>query len=192
MGAGHDVLLDQLLTYKREQSRRVIVPSALTDRDFAELYVRMTSARGATPSQDLNELDRLDWRSFEIWVARRFQEAGWQVHETPRSGDGGVDVVCRHPTCQRSVLVQVKHKAMGMGQVTDEAVSQITAAPKRYRAHAWLKDPALMVATNGRFDLRAGTMATQKRVRLVDRSDILALNSIAKSFLDMNSDVFPS
>jgi hypothetical protein len=49
-----------------------------------------------------------------------------------------------------------------------------------------------MVATNGRFDLRAGTMATQKRVRLVDRSDILALNSIAKSFLDMNADVLPN
>jgi HJR/Mrr/RecB family endonuclease/superfamily II DNA or RNA helicase len=178
-----DILLDQLLTYKRDQSRRVIVPSALTERDFADLYARMMSVHGAMPSQELDELDRLDWRNFEIWVARRFQEAGWQVHETPRSGDGGVDVVCRHPSRQRTVLVQVKHKAMGLGQVTDEAVRQITAAPERYRAHSWLKDPALMVATNGRFDLRAQTAAQQGSVRLVDRTDLPSLNYIAANLL---------
>jgi restriction system protein len=143
----------------------------------------MMSVHGAMPSQELDELDRLDWRNFEIWVARRFQEAGWQVHETPRSGDGGVDVVCRHPSRQRTVLVQVKHKAMGLGQVTDEAVRQITAAPERYRAHSWLKDPALMVATNGRFDLRAQTAAQQGSVRLVDRTDLPSLNYIAANLL---------
>ncbi|MBX6741135.1 MAG: restriction endonuclease [Acetobacteraceae bacterium] len=179
-----DVLLDQLLTFKREQSRRVIVPSALTERELAELYSRMTFGSGSARGQALDELDRQDWRSFEIWVARRFQEVGWQVSETPRSGDGGVDVVCRHPANRSSILVQVKHKAMGLGQVTDDAVAQIRAAPLRYRGHPWLRDPLLLVATNGRFDLRARTAAQQGSVKLVDRDDILALGAIARDLLN--------
>jgi HJR/Mrr/RecB family endonuclease len=180
-----DVLLDQLLMFKREQSKRVIVPSALTERELAEFYARMTVGPGAARGQGLDELDRQDWRSFEIWVARRFQESGWQVSETPRSGDGGVDVVCRHPANRQGILVQVKHKEMGLGQVADDAVAQIKAAPDRYRGHPWLRDPLLLVATNGRFDLRARTAAEQSNVKLVGREDILTLGSIAQEMLNV-------
>ena len=179
-----DVLLDQLLRFKREQSKRVIVPSALTERELAEFYARMTVGPVSARGQGLDELDQQDWRSFEIWVARRFQESGWQVSETPRSGDGGVDVVCRHPASGRSVLVQVKHKAMGVGQVADDAVAQIQAAPGRYRGYSWLRDALLLVATNGRFDLRARTAAEQSNVKLVGREDILNLGAIARGLLN--------
>lgn len=106
------------------------------------------------------------------------------MSETPRSGDGGVDVVCRHPANGRSVLVQVKHKEMGLGQVADDAVAQIRAAPARYRRHPWLQNPILLVVTNGRFDLRARTAAEQNKVKLVGREDILSLGAIARELMN--------
>jgi len=108
----------------------------------------------------------------------------WPLSETPRSGDGGVDVVCRHPANGRSVLVQVKHKEMGLGQVADDAVAQIRAAPSRYRGHPWLRDALLLVATNGRFDLRARTAAEQNNLKLVGREDILSLGAVARELLN--------
>ena len=175
-----DMLLDQLLRFKREQSRRVVVPSAMTEQELAEFFARMTMGTGGGRSHVLDDLDRQDWRSFEIWVARRFQDAGWQVMETPRSGDGGADLICRHPDNQRPVLVQVKHKQMGIGTIAEGAIEEIRGAPQRYQGHVWLKDPILLVATNGQFNLRAKTAAQQAQVRLVDRSDILVLNAVAR------------
>ncbi len=84
---------------------------------------------------------------------------------------------------RRRILVQVKHKEMGLGQVADDAVAQIRAAPGRYKEHPWLRDPLLLVATNGRFDLRARTAAEQSNVKLIGREDITALGSIAQELL---------
>jgi HJR/Mrr/RecB family endonuclease len=179
-----DVLLDELLTFKRAQSQRVIVPSALTEQELAEFYGRMATGTGHSRRSGLGDLDRQDWRSFEMWVARQFQEVGWHVSETPWSGDAGVDVVCRHPADRRCVLVQVKHKAMGQGQVSDDAVAEIEQAPARYRGHSWLKEPALIVVTNGRFDLKARTAARQGGVRLVERDDIITLDALARELLN--------
>lgn len=149
---------------------------------MAESYARMTAGRGG-PRQGLDDLDREDWQSFELWVAGQFQEAGWQVNGTPGSGDGGADVVCRHPRGKRPVLIQVKHRQMGQGTVAEGAVQEIRNASARYRQHVWLREPMLLVATNGTFELRARTAAEQGGVRIVDRSDIVALGAIARSLL---------
>ena len=95
-----------------------------------------------------------------------------------------MDVVCRHPANRQGILVQVKHKEMGFGQVADDAVAQIRTAPDRYRGHAWLRDALLLVATNGRFDLRARTAAEQSNVKVVDRENILTVSPIAQDLLN--------
>ena len=178
-----DHVLDGLLTRKREQSRRVIVPSAMSERDFAEFYSRMTAGGVGVGHQTLDDIDRKDWRSFENWVAGRFQSAVWQVNDTPASGDGGADVICRHPKGKRPVLIQVKHRQMGQGTVPEAAVQEVRAAPARYRQHAWIKNPILLVATNGTFDLPARTAAAQGQVRLIERSEIVALDAVAHELL---------
>jgi hypothetical protein len=179
-----DFVLDGLLTFKRAQSRRVVVPSAMSEAEFAEFYARMAAAGGGAPRHGLDDLDRRDWRGFELWVANRFQAAGWQVNETPPSGDGGADVICRHPGGRRPVLIQVKHKQMGHGTVMEEAVHEIRSAVARYQQHSWVKDPILLVASNANFELRARTAAGQSGVRLVERSEIVALEGIARDLLN--------
>ena len=177
-----DFVLDGLLSFKRSQSRRVIVPSAMSEAELAGFYARLATGKGGA-GLGLDDLDRKDWRGFELWVARQFQAAGWQVNGTPASGDGGADLICRHPGGGRSVIVQVKHRQMGHGTVADDAVAEVRNAVVRYRHYPWLGDPILIVATNGTFEVRARTAAAQSRVRLVNRTEIVALDGVARSLL---------
>lgn len=52
----------------------------------------------------------------------------------------------------------------------DEAVSAVSGAVARYARYAWLSNPILIVATNGRSALCARTAAEQAGVQIVDRS----------------------
>jgi hypothetical protein len=129
----------------------------------------------------LDALDTKDWRAFEIWVLGRFQAAGWQVSETPLTGDGGADVIARHPVGGRPVVIQVKHRTMGTGAVGERAISEVADAPKRYQhSHPWLEAPLLLAVTNGTFDLAARTLATQRGIRIVDRTGITGLEGVAR------------
>jgi hypothetical protein len=179
-----DFVLDGLLSLKRAQSRRVIVPSAMSEAEFAEFYARMAAGRSGAARLGLDDLDLKDWRSFELWVAGCFQAAGWQVNETPASGDGGADMVCRHPGGKRPVIVQVKHRQMGQGTVPEAAVQEVVRAVGRYSHLPWARDPVLLVATNGIFELRARTAAAQKGIQLIDRSEIVALDGLARGLLE--------
>lgn len=178
-----DVVLDGMLRLKREQSRRVIVPSAMTEQELADFFSRLTGAIRSTGHLSVDELDRKDWRSFEVWVSGCFQAAGWQVNDTPVSGDAGADVICRHPKGGRPIVIQVKHRERGEGMVSDDAVEQVLASPPRYRNYPWLREPLLLVITNGSYDLRAQTLAAQREVQLVGRTDVTSLRSTAKKML---------
>jgi SNF2-related domain/Restriction endonuclease/Helicase conserved C-terminal domain len=178
-----DLILDGLLDFKREQSRRVIVPSSMNENELAEFFARLTRGVAEVGRETLDNLDRKDWRSFETWVASRFQVAGWQVNDTPTSGDGGADVICRHPHGGRPVFIQVKHRQMGLGSVDESAVRQVASAPSRYRRFTWFNEPMLLAVSNGTFELRARTLASQLRVRLVDRVEITNLEPLARDLL---------
>jgi superfamily II DNA or RNA helicase len=176
-----DFVLDGLLSFKRSQSRRVIVPSAMSEAELAGFYARLAMGKSGV-GLGLDDLDRKDWRSFELWVAQRFQAVGWQVNGTPTSGDGGADLICRHPKGGQSLIIQVKHRQLGHGTVADDAVAEVKSAVARYR-YPWLENPILIVATNGTFEVRARTAAAQGGVYLVGRAEIIALDGFASSLL---------
>jgi hypothetical protein len=178
-----DLILDGLLNFKRDQSRRIIVPSCMNENELAEFFARLTRGGNGGVRDILDDLDHKDWRSFENWVATRFQAAGWQVNHTPTSGDGGADVICRHPRGGRPVVIQVKHRQMGVGSVDEGAVQQVASAPSRYRRIAWLNEPTLLAVSNGKFELRARTLAVQSQVRVIDRSEVTNLEAIARTLL---------
>jgi hypothetical protein len=181
-----DLVLDGLLKFKREQSRRVIVPSSMSESELAEFFSRLTAGGTGGGRTTLDDLDRKDWRGFEVWVAGRFQSAGWQVNDTPSSGDGGADIICRHPRGGRPLVIQVKHRQMGEGSVDDSAIREVASAPSRYRRLPWLSDPKLLAISNGNFELRARTLADQHRVRVIDRAEIISLDAVALGLLEQS------
>jgi HJR/Mrr/RecB family endonuclease len=187
-----DLVLHGLLTRKRALSRQIVVPSSISQRELTDLVAQIAAAGGALDKELLDALDTRDWRGFEIWVLGRFQAAGWQVSETPRSGDGGVDLIARHPAGMRSIVIQVKHRAMGSGTVGETAVNEVADAPQRYqRSHPWLANPILLAVTNGIFDLAARTLAAQRGVRIVDRTWIINLDGIARELFRTETKVDP-
>ena len=187
-----DLVLHGLLTRKRTLSRQIVVPASISQRELTDLVAQIAAAGGALDKELLDALDTRDWRGFEIWVLGRFQAAGWQVSETPRSGDGGVDLIARHPTGRRPVVIQVKHRAMGIGTVGESAVREVADAPQRYqRSHPWLANPILLAVTNGIFDLAARTLAAQRGVRIVDRAGIIGLDGLARELFGTGHKVDP-
>jgi hypothetical protein len=77
----------------------------------------------------------------------------------------------------------VKHRERGEGVVSDDAVEEVLASPPRYRNYPWLREPLLLVITNGTYDLRARTLAAQREVQLVGRTDVTSLRGIAEKIL---------
>jgi restriction system protein len=70
---------------------------------------------------DSNALSRLDWREVEEVVAGGYREYGWRVVLTPRSGDGGRDIIAtRDDVGAIRILDQVKAYAPGHVVNADE------------------------------------------------------------------------
>lgn len=103
----YDVILDNLLTVRREVSRRVFTSSELTAADFAEALggAAPLSARDA----DLSAIDAGDFRGLEEFVRDQLLANGLNASLTSRSNDGGADIVVRDELKTVTHLIQCKH-----------------------------------------------------------------------------------
>ena len=102
-----DLILHELLQHKRSLSRRVVVPSSMSERELAEFFSRL--ATGYAPSHDtlVDLADHKDWRNFEMWVASQFQAAGWQAERHARNGrrrESGTSVCDTRQVAARSLF----------------------------------------------------------------------------------------
>jgi hypothetical protein len=183
--ASFDVVLDTMLAEKRSLSREIVVPTMMTDQDFRKMFATLV---GQVDNQPAGNLGTMGWREFEDWTADQFAKAGFQPNRTPRTGDGGADIVLRPPVpTARPVICQCKHRALGDGQVDERAVEDAMRAQAAYLSnYPWLRNPILMAVTNGRFTLAATNLAREKGVVIVDRSRIDGLTGIALQLLQGN------
>lgn len=75
----------------------------------------------------LKDLDRLDGSAFEDWVRGRLEAAGFQVTQTPRSGDFGVDLVAQGAGLH--IAVEVKRRDR---KISNRAVRSAIAGCRHY------------------------------------------------------------
>ena len=179
-----DVVLDAMLAKKRSLSQDIIVPTAMTEEDFRAMFADLIvgQASGATNTRNI---DTMGWKDFEDWVARQFVRVGYQAHATPRSYDGGADIILRPPMRPgaRPIICQCKHRSLAEGSVGEEAVSDVLRAQSAYGGlYPWLMKPVLMAVTNGRFTLSAISAARESGVLLVDGARVDGLAGIAEPF----------
>ncbi len=174
-----DWQLDELLASKRAVSREIVVPTAMGEDDFQRLFSRVSGAiAGASPDL-LHSLDLMDWASFEAWVADEVRATGRTVHATPRSGDGGADIVALPipGSSLRPLLCQCKHRVQGAdAEVGEKAVLDMLRARPRWTALA--PDPVLAAVTNGVFTLAACNLARENAVLLFDRRRLPELRTV--------------
>ena len=112
--SSYDVVLDAILTRKRDLSRSLFVPVDLSPVDFDGL-ARGATGGPATPgngddrTRDLALVDERGSSHLEAWVESELRREGVNVAGTPQSGDGGADVIVRDRAGTITHIIQCKH-----------------------------------------------------------------------------------
>ena len=136
-------------------------PVWLAQRDASRSSLRRRFDRVQTLAQML----ALDPAEFETWIALMFQLNGYRVHNTPHSGDHGVDIEVSRPPVNTG-LVQCKRYR---GTVGESVVRELYGTLIHERAdRAWL-------ATTGAISGRAREWAAGKPIELWDGQKIVEL-----------------
>ena len=95
-----DVILHELLERKRQLSQGTLFPTEQAEVTPKEILARlqpMSLDKGNGSPLTIENVDSLDPRFFEVFVAALFQKQGYQVEVTPYSGDKGADVIAHQP-----------------------------------------------------------------------------------------------
>lgn len=110
------------------------------------------------------EIDKMNWREFEIYLGHLFRMHGYNAEVTQAAGDYGADLVIKKDS--NKIVVQAKHYAKNVGL---KAVQEIRTAMDHYGASAaW-------VVTNRDYTQQAYTLAKSNGVRLVNREQLIEM-----------------
>ncbi len=167
--------LDELLGSKRELAARTWLNGAdeIQVADFGNLAG--DDGLAAFPNRPVGdeELLTIDGYALESLCALLWDKQGFHTHQTPKSGDGGVDVVAWRD--DEGVLVQCKASSQEGHALGWEAVRDVSAGALAYMA----KYPEIhfrrVAVTNQRFNDQATTQAGLHEVELIEREGLVAL-----------------
>lgn len=178
-----DEKLDALIQRRRNLAAEFLAPMPSEEDLGRELLGNTIEAsdtqdglRGVHPLSK-EDVRRLTWDRFEALIAVLEEKRGARVLLTPRSGDGGIDVIAIKK--QEIFLIQCKH-TLWDANIDATAVAEMLNAFDGYRVR--LRDvfsrnftlrPILV--TNGNFTARVRTEAKVRDVKLVTNSDLWKL-----------------
>jgi HJR/Mrr/RecB family endonuclease len=109
-----------------------------------------------------DEINYMSGAEFERFMAKVFRQQGYEVEETPLSGDQGVDLILPDLDGKR-VVVQLKRWT---GPVGNKAVQATFAGMAHYGAdEGW-------IITTSTFTKSARALAKSTRVRLIDGREL--------------------
>lgn len=114
------------------------------------------------PDRVRDEIHYMSGPEFERFMADLFRQKGYQVQETPLSGDQGVDLVLPDLDGKR-VVIQLKRWT---GPVGNKAIQATFAGMAHYQAdEGW-------IITTSTFTKSARELARSTSVRLIDRDEL--------------------
>jgi restriction system protein len=119
---------------------------------------------------DMNAVDHMTGRQFELYLEVLFQALGYGTEQLPTTNDFGADLILT--TGETRIAVQAKRYK---GNVGNRAVQMILGAKKYYQCDdAW-------IVTNSFYTKAAIQMASKTDVVLVDRNGLLDLMTKRKT-----------
>jgi restriction endonuclease Mrr len=141
-----------------EEERRELV----RQREAAEAAKRRRIEAMLHPDRIRDEIHYMSGPEFERFMADLLRQKGYQVEETPLSGDQGVDLVLPDLEGKR-VVIQLKRWT---GPVGNKAIQATFAGMAHYQANeGW-------VITTSTFTKSARELARSTSVRLIDRDEL--------------------
>ncbi len=166
-----DVILHELLERKRQLSQGTLFPTEraeVTPLDLLDHLQPTQIEKDSSPSLTTEDIDRLEPRSFEVFVAALFEKQGYRVGLTPYSGDKGADVIAHsHQGETFGLLIQVKQRKEG-GKPGSDAVDEIVAA-KPFYEEKYDTTFQPMVITNREFTKEARQLSRANQVQMHGR-----------------------
>ena len=167
-----DVILHELLERKRQLSQGTLFPTEqveVTPKEILEkLHPTPVSSEKGSPLT-IEEVDKLEPRFFEAFVAALFDKQGYYVELTPYSGDKGADVVAHQRGKEETggLLIQAKHRQKGRRsgrQAVDEVLEAKPFYEEKYGANF-----RLAVITNREFNKPVHRYSRPRLVEMYER-----------------------
>lgn len=163
-----DAKLDKLLEWKKCLATTMLNGTGdVRPSEFVDLQApdggKAFGDKDITP----DDLDSLDPDAFEAFCALLWSKMGYrQTRRTPKSGDGGVDVVAI--SGKNGVLIQCKSSLVTGREIDWGAVKDVVAGKAGYQARHANVNFSLVAATNKRFNGTAKAQAALNHVELID------------------------
>ena len=166
-----DVILNELLERKRRLSQGTLFPTEQAEVTPKEILEKLqpTSVNNESGSPlTIEDIDKLEPRFFEAFVAALFDKQGYYVVLTPYSGDKGADVVARQRGKETGgLLIQAKHRQEG-GKANKHAVDEVLAAKSFYEKE-YRVPFQLAIITNREFNKPARQYSRSHRIEMYER-----------------------
>lgn len=163
-----DAKLDTLLEWKRDLSTDMLNGTGdLRPSDFGDLGAPDGGNAFGDEFITPDDLGSLDGDAFEAFCALLWSKMGYRkTRRTPKSGDGGVDVVAI--SGKAGVLIQCKSSSVEGRELGWEAVKDVVAGAAGYAARFPGVKFSLAAVTNRRFNGTARVQAAVNHVELID------------------------
>ena len=171
-----DVILHELLERKRQLSQGTLFPTEQAEVMPKEILEKLRSI-GVTDEKSLpltiEDVDKLEPRFFEAFVAALFYKQGYYVVLTQYSGDKGADVVARQRANEtEGFLIQAKHRRQIGGKADRHAVDEILAA-KPFYEEKYGTTFKLAIITNREFNKPARRYSHSQQVKMYERKHLI-------------------
>lgn len=171
-----DEILDVLLTRKKSLASSTLFPTEQSevrpDEIFDDVFGN-TKNKSSNKPLTFNEIEKLNPRLFEAYVASLYTKQGYQVYLTPFANDKGADVVALSPN--GNYLIQAKQS---QSSVSNDAIQEVVTSKNYYENH-FSEKFNLVVLTNNYFGSSATTLSNSNEVEKIDR---IKLESLTISF----------
>lgn len=167
-----DEILDVLLSRKKSLASSTLFPTEQSevrpDEIFDDVFGNIENQSNNKPLL-FNEIEKLNPRLFEAYVASLYTKQGFQVYLTPFTNDKGADVVALSP--KGNYLIQAKQS---QSTISNDAIQEIVTSKKYYENH-FSEKFNLVVLTNNYFGSSATTLSNSNEVEKIDRTKLESL-----------------
>ena len=170
-----DAKLDKLLDWKRGLSTDMLNGSGdVSPADFGDLEAPDGGNAFGNELLVADDIQSMDSDAFEALCALLWSKKGYpRTIKTPRSGDGGIDVVAIKGN--EGVVIQCKSSSMEGRELGWDAVKDVAAGVGAYAQRHPGVSFSMIAATNQRFNGTARRQAEILHVELVDGKDLESL-----------------
>ena len=171
-----DEILDLLLSRKKSLASSTLFPTEQSevrpDEIFDDVFGNIKNPNSNKPLTFI-EIEKLNPRLFEAFVAFLYTKQGFQVYLTPFANDKGADVVALNSN--GNYLIQVKQSK---SNVSNDAIQEVVTSRNYYENH-FSEKFKLVVLTNNYFGSSATTLSNSNEVEVIERTK---LEKLTKEF----------